>query len=128
MTMKTIFCKSLWMKLTRVSVIGMFVYNAFVYAENAEEWMPDANLRQAVREALALPADEPLTQEKMQGLDFLDAHGRDIMDITGLEFATNLEVLHLSKNPITDLRPLSNLTSLEKLQTTRFWTSVHLRG
>ena len=117
MTIRRIFRlhKILRSRLLLLSVIGMLGYNVFAYAEEAEQWMPDANLRQAVREALALPADEPLTKKKMQGLDFLDAHGRDIMDITGLEFATNLEVSHLSKNPITDLHPLSNLTSLEKL-------------
>ena len=115
MTIRKIFGRSLGFQLLLVFVIGLFVYKVPIYAEGAEEWMPDANLRQAVREALGLPAGEPLTKEKIQGLDFLDAHGRDIMDITGLEFATNLEVAHLSKNPITDLRSLSNLTSLEKL-------------
>ena len=110
--------KSFWLRLIFVSVIGMLTYNTFVHAEAVEHWMPDANLRQAVREALQLPADEPLTKEKMQGLDFLDAHDRDIMDITGFEFATNLKALHISKNPITDLRPLANLTQLVDLH---FW-------
>ena len=99
-----------------VAILLLFMFlGTSLSAEEAEDWMPDAALRVAVREALELPANVPLTKEKMQGFDFLDAHGRDIMDITGLEVATNLEVLHLSKNPITDLRPLSNLASLEKL-------------
>ncbi|MDE0484832.1 MAG: leucine-rich repeat domain-containing protein [Candidatus Poribacteria bacterium] len=115
MKIRKIFRKSLKIQLLLVSIVSMFVYNTIVYAEDVKEWMPDANLRQAVRETLELTTNEPLTKEKMQGFDFLDAHGRDIMDITGLEFAMSLEVLHLSKNPITDLRPLANLTRLEKL-------------
>ena len=39
--------------------IGMLGYNVMVSAEDAEEWMPDADLRQAAREALILSADEP---------------------------------------------------------------------
>jgi len=98
--------------------MSMLVYNAFVYAEDAEEWMPDANLRQAVRETLELPVDEPLTKEKMQEIVALVANDRGIIDITGLEFATHLRKLFIGKNPITDLRPLSNLTKLIELH---FW-------
>ena len=36
-------------------------------------WMPDANLRNAVRAALRLNANEPLTQEKMLNLQGLNA-------------------------------------------------------
>ncbi len=63
-------------------------------------WMPEANIRQAVREALELPAGEPLAKEKMQRFEFLGAHHIGISDITGLEFATNLRELYLSKNPM----------------------------
>ena len=109
------FRKSLWIQLLLLSIMCMLVYNVFTYAEDIEEWMPDANLRQAVREALKLPVDEPLTKEKIQRLEYLSANNKDISDITGLEFATNLVALHLSRNPITDLRPLANLTKLESL-------------
>ena len=107
--------KTLWFQLLLLSVIGVLTYNAFTYAEDAEEWMPDANLRQAVREALELPANEPLTKETMQGFDFLNAYNKGITDITGIEQATHLKELDLGRNPITDLRPLSNLITLEGL-------------
>ena len=84
----------------------------------AEAWMPDPALRAAVRGEIGLLPDIPLTKEKMLRLDYLYAHDKGILDITGLEFATNLRALHLSKNPITDLRPLSNLTRLVELH---FW-------
>ena len=118
MTIKKIFRKSLWFQLILASIVGILIYNAFTYAEDAETWIPDANLRQAVREALGLPADAPLTKEKMQELGFLPANDRGIVDITGLEFATNLRKLFVGKNPITDLRPLANLTQLVEFH---FW-------
>lgn len=83
--------------------------------EPASEWMPDPALRAAVREALELPTDIPLTKEHMLRFDDLRAQNKRISDITGLEFSTNLRRLRLSQNPITDLRPLANLTTLENL-------------
>ena len=83
--------------------------------ESAAEWMRDAALRAAVREALGLPTIVHLTKEHLLPLDELRVIDKGISDITGLEFATNLKVLYLSKNPITDLRPLANLTALRRL-------------
>ena len=81
----------------------------------SKAWMPDPALQAAVRGELGLLPSVPLTKEKMLRLEYLYAEGRDILDITGLAFATNLRELHLNKNPITDLRPLVNLTKLETL-------------
>ena len=82
---------------------------------NAEEeaWMPDPNLRKAIREKLSIPADSPLTQAYMQEhLSNLEARGKGIVDLTGLELATDLQVLGLGRNKIHDLSPLSGLTGL----------------
>ena len=81
----------------------------------SKTWMPDPALQAAVRGELGLLPGVPLTKEKMLRLEYLYAEGRDILDITGLAFAANLRELHLNKNPITDLRPLVNLTKLETL-------------
>jgi RNA polymerase sigma factor (sigma-70 family) len=88
-----------------------------VYSKEAEAWMPDPALRAAVREKLALPADVPLTKDRMQGLRHLKAGGKRITNIKGLEFARNLVNLHLGSadNHITDLTPLATLTSLMDL-------------
>ena len=83
--------------------------------QTSKAWMPDPALRAAVRGELGLLPGVPLRKEKMLRLEYLYAEGRDILDITGLAFATNLRELHLNKNPITDLRPLVNLTKLETL-------------
>ena len=103
-------------QLLFLCVIGLFFHNAFTYAEDTTEWMPDPALRQAVREQLELPADEPLTKDKMLLLTRLDANHKGIVDITGLEFATNITILHLGgRNRITDLTPLANLINLVQL-------------
>ena len=84
----------------------------------SEAWMPDPALRAAIRGEIGLLPGIPLTKKKMLRLTYLKAHDKGILDITGLEFATNLRVLHLRQNPITDLRPLSNLTQLVEFH---FW-------
>ena len=78
----------------------------------AAAWMPDPNLRIAVRETLGLAPSELLTQEALQELTELDAYGRQISDLTGLEHATQLTDLSLYDNAISDLTPLSGLTRL----------------
>ena len=75
----------------------------------------DPNLRAAVREALKLPDDVPLTQENMNRLIGLDVRNQGIANLTGLEFATNLHFLRIADNPTIDLNPIANLTQLESL-------------
>ena len=77
--------------------------------------VPDPNLRQAIREALSLPEDVPLTQQHMLTLKRLSAWNSEITDLTGLEHATFLRNLGLCDNQIRDLRPLSGLIHLEHL-------------
>ena len=80
-----------------------------------EEWMPDPILREAIREAIGLPAAAPLAKENMLGFEFLSVDNKGISDITSLEYVMNLKELHISRNPITDLRPLASLTQLREL-------------
>ena len=113
MTLKEKLCKSLGFQFLFFCVMGILVYNTSVYAENEEEWMPDPALREAVRERLRIPADSPLTQAYVQEhLSNLEARGKGIVDLTGLEHATDLQVLGLGRNNIHDLSPLSGLTGL----------------
>ena len=111
MKMKEKLCKSLWLQLTLISVMGMFVY-----AEDAEEWMPDPILRMAIRQKLEIDTHRPLTKADMLELVALDTPKlqitEKISDLTGLESAINLELLILAQNRIQDLLPLANLTNL----------------
>ena len=76
---------------------------------------PDANLRAAVAEALGKSANAPITVFEIKRLRGIDAFGRGIRDLTGLEFAINLTRLHLSNNQISDLSPIAGLIKLETL-------------
>ena len=70
------------------------------------QWMPDAALRAAVREALTLPEDVPLTKERMQELQHLKASGKGITNIRGSGICRKFSrALHLGDegNYVTDL-------------------------
>ena len=77
--------------------------------------IPDSNLERAIRDTLALPDGVSLTQLEMLRLTELQASQREITDLTGLQYATNLESLHLWGNQIQDVTPLANLTKLRDL-------------
>ena len=77
--------------------------------------IPDPNLRGAITEALELPPETPITQQQMEQLPELWAWQRDITDLTGLQYATNLEILHLWGNQIQDVTPLAKLAKLKDL-------------
>ena len=85
-------------------------------ASAQEEWMPDPNLRQAVREKLNLPGNKSLTVLHLERLHDLVILESDVADLQGLEHAANLGFLHLSNSKIADLTPLANLVSLKVLK------------
>ena len=77
--------------------------------------IPDANLRAVVHTALELEEDDTLTQQKMQGLTHVSAPNLEIRDLTGLEYAIRLIELDMPRNLITDITPLTNLTTLRRV-------------
>lgn len=76
----------------------------------------DANLKAAVEAELGRTDPTP---GDMLALTELRAAGSDIIDLTGIEYAYDLEDLDLHSNDISDVSPLSGLTGL---------TSLNLRG
>ena len=96
--------------------------------------IPDAGLAAIVQINLGLDPEEPITQQELQKLivldinreltDLSDVHtalldairgGAGIKDLTGLEYATNLQSVNLPSNAITDITPLTQLTQLRAL-------------
>ena len=79
-------------------------------------WMPDTNLREAIRQELEIDTNIPLTEADMLRLGALDTVRlqitEKIRDLTGLEHAINLELLIVPQNSIQDIRPLASLTKL----------------
>ncbi len=78
--------------------------------------IPDANLRAVIAETLDKQPNVPLTRADMARLQGLNAHNRDIGDLTGLESATNLQEIRANNNLIADLSPLAGLSRLEVVE------------
>ena len=76
--------------------------------------IPDANLREAIRDALGLPPGAAITSDAMLKLTELLTWG-SVTDLTGLEYATNLTGLNLDNQPISNLSPIAGLIQLEWL-------------
>jgi len=74
----------------------------------------EANLKAAVRLALNKPTGDIMAADMLL-LTSLDAGNADIQDLTGLQYATNLQVLGLSQNQISDIEALASLTNLQNL-------------
>ena len=85
------------------------------FAQSEETWMPDDNLRAAVRDALSLNSGTALTKAAVGTLTVLNASQSSISDLTGLEHASSLTGLNLNDNSISDLSKLAGLTSLTSL-------------
>ena len=81
--------------------------------------IPDTNLRAAIAESLGKSTNAPITTEELERLKELDAPDRGIHDLTGLQFATNLEWLHLGENQISNLSPIAGLINLKVLRFSR---------
>ncbi len=67
--------------------------------------IPDPGLEAALRTALEKP-DGELTEADLATLNSLDASGRDIRDLTGLEYCVNVMHLDLSDNLLTEVHSL----------------------
>ena len=82
--------------------------------------IPDPNLRAIIAEALSKGPNAPITVGEMERLKKLEAWDRNIHDLTGLQFATNLTDLYLADwgkegNQVSDLSPIAGLIELDTL-------------
>ena len=83
--------------------------------EDAAIHIPDDNLAKSIRDTLQLGEGTPITAAAMRKLTELEASGRGIADLTGLEYATQLKSLILDGTDVSDIAALANLTNLETL-------------
>ncbi|MBC1430695.1 leucine-rich repeat domain-containing protein, partial [Listeria seeligeri] len=56
-----------------------------------------------------------VTQEQLDSITSLNASGKNITDVTGINQLTNLTTIDLSQNQLTSIEPITNLTSLASL-------------
>ncbi len=78
--------------------------------------IPDANLRAAIAEALGKAPRATIARADMEKLTHFIAHDANIRNLTGLEFATELEEIRCNNNLISDLSPLSTLMGLHTVE------------
>ena len=76
--------------------------------------IPDKGLEEAIKYELNLNKNCEITKENIKSLRWLDAFNKEILDLTGLDNALNLEELYLGSNQIEDISILSQLTNLKK--------------
>ena len=77
--------------------------------------IPDANLRRALEETLGKAPGETITDADLRTLSHLRAERAGIFDLTGLEYATGLELVYLEINHVSDVSPLAAATGLRHL-------------
>ena len=77
--------------------------------------IPDPNLAAVVRETLGMASSDAITQLAMLNLGNFNAVGRQIINLTGIEIATNIYQLRLEDNQIRDITLLAGLTKLNRL-------------
>lgn len=108
--------KSLPMLLL-VGCLCLFIGVSAVEAQVVE--IPDPGLREAIEEALGKEPGAPITADDMATVRSIDrwgwGSGPDISDLTGLEFASNLEHLTVAHRSVSDLSPLAGLARLKSL-------------
>ena len=81
--------------------------------------IPDTNLRAAIAEALDKSPNASITIEEMEGLHHLGSNhaaNRGIRDLTGIQFAKNLQSLRLPTNQVSDISPVKYLKNLTNLK------------
>ena len=104
------------MKFRQKITLKSLLYIALCNAALAQVvHIPDPALQFAIRDTLDLPGNAPITQADMLRLQRLESFERSpgrINDLTGLEHATNLRDLFLTRNEIRDISPLAGLTKL----------------
>ncbi|MGD1117908.1 MAG: leucine-rich repeat domain-containing protein [Dehalococcoidales bacterium] len=76
---------------------------------------PDHNLEAAIRSAINKPNGDIYASDLL-GIISIDAGGKNITNLSGLEYCSNLQSLYLWGNQISNLGPLQNLTSLTSLR------------
>lgn len=75
----------------------------------------DHNLEEAVKTELGIPYDQELTASSMLNLRKIQPTVTGITDLTGLEYAKNLQVITFNDNVLQSLKPIENLPNLTSI-------------
>src|SRR5262249_26692938 len=93
-------------------IIPVLTLTGFMLSARAQGVsVPDPGLNIAIRETLQKPSGQ-LTPQDLLSLASLNASGRSVSSLEGLQAARNLVVLNLQSNRLTNLTFPSGLTKL----------------
>ena len=90
-------------------------FTIVVLSADTPSIIPDTSLAAAIRRSLLLPANTPLTAAVMTQLTDLNAYNSGVVQLDGLQQATNLTTLDLGMNQITSISVLSGMSKLTHL-------------
>jgi Leucine-rich repeat (LRR) protein len=100
--------------MKRCSILTVALVSSLCWAGPDDPVLfPDPNLQAAVQARLGVTNP---TEQDLLGLTGLPAAHRGIVNLTGLEYASNLSDLELSANGIGDISPLAGLAELKVLR------------
>ena len=100
-----------------ILIVSCVIFSIIALNASAETVnIPDTNLRAAIAEALGKAPGDTITQADIAKLTHFIAHDASIRNLTGLEFATELEEIRCNNNLISDLSPLSTLMDLHTIE------------
>jgi len=94
-----------------IGLIGLFL---ITLVADQKVVFRDPNLEASIREVLAQPL-QPLHASEVSKIIELDAAGKGITSLAGIEYLSNLTVLNLENNKIQDVSSLAGLKKLRKL-------------
>ncbi|HEX9897296.1 MAG TPA: leucine-rich repeat domain-containing protein [Dehalococcoidales bacterium] len=98
---------------TGISVLS----NKFsISGSGSEVSFPDSNLEAAIRKAINKPTGDIYKTELQSLTRLFYLTDKNITNLVGLEYCSNLQILYLSDNSIDNISPLANLTNLTILE------------
>jgi Leucine-rich repeat (LRR) protein len=104
-------------RVVAILFIILFVFSCKKTATSSEPVVvtfPDANFETLIREVLNIPSGEIIDVDLLTITDF-NGENKNITDISGIEYFTNLQKLYLGYNQINDISALSTLTNIQEL-------------
>jgi internalin A len=97
--------------------IGLGMAQAFAEEEAKPRLFPDPQLEAAVRQQVFAKrgTEEPLVESDVVNVSTVQASGRGITNLAGLEKCRSLAMLEIANNQVSDLGPLAGLERLQFL-------------
>jgi len=99
--------------------LATFCWTCLVPVLNSSAWagLPDKNLEAAVRAVIFEKKDntQEITDDDLKKVYVLEARGKGIKDLTGMEKCVNLQLFNAAKNEISDVSPLKDIKNLQSL-------------